>query len=499
MRQSLFITCLTLAVAASNGSYAQSEKTTTMTAASRALLPVEGMQKDLLVLCDAFKEIHPAYGLYTSGDSLQRLYSTTVNALSRPLSEDEFIDVVYPFVSALKCGHTQVKHSVNYQPSSTYSAPHLPFQVLVQNGRVWITTSRLTTMQTGDELLSINNVPVADIIKHGGDLYAADGNNQTFKELFLSEYDGFEDACNKYYRWKPPYHITFKTSQGAIKTISADTTGKSLQSTVKEVDNYKNWSSAVNTDYLPLRFLRHSAAACFEVHSYQYQDTVIFEKTFKEIREKGVKHLIIDLRHNTGGDIRIAAKLMTYLADNPFQMVGDLWARVPDPGKTRFTAYFDSSGMESFFQSFQPTGIKKNEHYPVAFQPAFGNLLEKTNLDKKYHYNGDLIVLIDGATFSSGAHTAAVIKQNCRKATFIGRETAGGSEGCSGGSIQHLTLPNTGVVIDFPLLRVVSVIRRPTYGHGIMPDYTVLLTPLDIVTKRDPDLLEALSIISARD
>jgi hypothetical protein len=80
-------------------------------------------------------------------------------------------------------------------------------------------------------------------------------------------------------------------------------------------------------------------------------------------------------------------------------------------------------------------------------------------LDKKDHFNGRLFVLIDGATFSSGAHTAAAIKAQCKKAFFIGRETAGGQDGCSGGTIQHLTLPHTQVVVEFPWMRFVSVIK----------------------------------------
>ncbi|WP_431214666.1 S41 family peptidase [Puia sp. P3] len=43
------------------------------------------------------------------------------------------------------------------------------------------------------------------------------------------------------------------------------------------------------------------STACFEVHSYQYSDTGVYDKAFEEIRAKGVKNLIIDLRHNTGG------------------------------------------------------------------------------------------------------------------------------------------------------------------------------------------------------
>ncbi|MCW3466165.1 S41 family peptidase [Chitinophaga nivalis] len=495
---SLFIVLLLLAGLAVGDGHAQS-KTTATAVTHRPLLSVKEMQQDLAILWAAFNTMHPAYGLYTTEDSMWLRYHATVQRICRPMREDEFMTAMYPLVSALKCGHTQVRHSVHYKPTAADRLPRLPFQVLVQNGRAWVTTHQLTTLQTGDELLRINDVPVKDIIQHGGDLYAADGNNQTFKELFLSEYDGFEDACNKYYRWKPPYHMLLRTADGMEQTLDADTlpaTAPQAES-IKTFDNYTNWSSSVNTGYLPLRFLKNAAVACFEVHSYQYEDTLIFKKAFKEIHEKGIKTLIIDLRHNTGGDIRIAAKLLTYLADAPFQMVGDLWARVPNPGKTAFTPYFDTAGTASFFQSFQPTGIKKAGCYQMAFQPAFGNLLGKTDLDKEDHFKGKLIVLIDGATFSSGAHTAAAIRQNCKGALFIGRETAGGAEGCSGGSIQALTLPHTRVVISFPLLRVVSVFRPATYGHGILPDHVVAYTPMDIVTQKDVDLLRALEVIHA--
>ena len=111
------------------------------------------------------------------------------------------------------------------------------------------------------------------------------------------------------------------------------------------------------------------------------------------------------------------------------------------------------------------------------------------------HFTGNLFVLTDGATFSSGAHTATAIKQNCRNAIFIGREAGGGSEGCSGGTIQHLTLPHTGIHVDFPLLRLVSVLKHPVKGQGIIPDKIVRYTPADIATHNDPDLKEPLRMI----
>ncbi|NML37725.1 hypothetical protein HHL17_11020 [Chitinophaga sp. G-6-1-13] len=464
---------------------------------SLQLLSETNMKEDLSILFTAFKDIHPAYGLYTPDDSMANLYHRIAGTLQQPMSEDEFMTAISPLVSALKCGHTQVKHSAGYKPYTGDKTFRLPFKVLVQDNKAWVTYHQAKALSTGDELLSVNNIPVAAIIQHGGDLYAMDGNNHTFKELFLSEYDGFEDACNKYYRWKPPYNIRIRTKDGSEKSVTVDTVSSKmpLAEQMKEIDNYDTWVVSRKTGYLPLRYLPNASVACFEVHTYQYEDTAIYQKAFREIHEKGIRNLIIDLRHNTGGDIRIAAKLVTYLADAPFQMVGDVWSRVPDPTKTPFERYFDHEISGSFSQSFKPRNIKTDGHYQVAFQPVFGDLMGNTKLASADHYTGNLFVLIDGATFSSGAHTAAAIKQHCRKAIFIGRETGGGSEGCSGGTTQHLTLPHTGIQVDFPLLRLVSVLKHPVKGRGILPDKTVHFTPADIVTHNDPDLKAAINMI----
>ena len=458
-------------------------------------LSVKNMRADLSILWSAIKEMHPAYGIYTPADSMERVYDQVVMALDTPQSEGDFIDHVYPLISKLRCGHTQLRNSAGYKKVAGAS---LPFEVLVRDHRAWVTTHKTTDLNTDDEILSINNVPVASIINHGADLYAGDGYNETFKELFLSEYDGFEEACNKYYHWVAPYQITLRNNQGVVKTIKLDAPppGTPPLPPTKVVDNYAGWTIAKKTDYLPLRFLKNSSTAWFEVHSYQYNDTVIFQEAFKQIHERGIKNLIIDLRHNTGGDIRIGAKLLTYLADSPFAMVGDVKARIPNPALNHFEKYFDTARTASFNQTFKSMGIKEGTYYHVDFKPVFGNLLGNTPPDKTIHFSGNLIVLIDGATFSAGAHTTIAIKTYCKNARFVGRETAGGAEGCSGGTIQYLTLPHTHIGVEFPLLRFVSVAKHPALGHGIMPDYTVTYSPKDVVDKADLDIQKALSLIN---
>jgi C-terminal processing protease CtpA/Prc len=461
-------------------------------------LSIKMMHDDLFILWQAIKEMHPVYGIYTTADSLQRAYDKTYSAINEPLPESEFINRFYPFLCELRCGHTQIEHSAGYKPAGGSKEYHLPFEVLVRAHKAWITTHLTDKLNTGDEIISMNGIPIAEIIKHGYGLYCGDGYNETFKELFLSEYDGFEDVCNKYYHWAPPYQLSLRTKQGAIKTVSLTPPVKTdavQSSPEKTVDNYINWTEAKNTGYLPLRFLKNSSTAWFVAKTYQYSDTVIYKEAFKQIHQHGIKNLILDMRHNTGGDIRVATKLLTFLADGPFHVVANVKSRIPNPAVNNSEKYFDTARTASFNQSFKP-GQKEGTYYHVDFKPVFGQLLSTIAIDKTDHFGGRLFVLIDGATFSSAALFTSALKAQRKNTKFIGRETAGAEEGCDGGTIQHLTLPNTQIIIDFPWMRLDAVARKPIHGRGIIPDYPVNYTPEDVVSKNDPDLKKALSLIN---
>jgi len=349
-------------------------------------------------------------------------------------------------------------------------------------------------MNTGDEIISINGVPVSAIIDHGYDLYCGDGYNETFKELFLSEYDGFEDACNKYYHWTGPYRIELFTTGGVTDHITANPAEKSdfaSRASQKKVNNFSNWvvSPAIPEDRL--RFLKDSQIAMLKIPPFAYTDTGIYKVAFKTIKEKGIKYLILDMRHNTGGDIRVATQLLSYLADVPYNIINEVKSRLPNLPLNHFATYFDTSITSNFNLGFK-SGSRENEWYHIDVTSAFGRLYGPFPLAKEAHFDGYLLVLIDGATFSSGAIFTAALKTQRKNVKFIGRETAGSEEGCNGMTIQELTLPNTKIVVNFPWMRVVSVAKDPVPGHGIMPDFYIDYGPEDVVTDNDLDLKKAL-------
>ncbi|MDR3679494.1 MAG: S41 family peptidase [Flavipsychrobacter sp.] len=460
-------------------------------------LPVKSMRDDLFILWSAIKEMHPGYGIYTTTDSLQKAYDKTYAAINTPLTETQFITLIYPFLCNLRCGHTQIMHAEGYKSPANIKLPHLPFAVLVRNHCAWVTMNQTKQLNTGDELISINGVPVSTIIDHGYGMYCGDGYNETFKELYLSEYDGFEDVCNKYYHWPGPYVVKFISQSAIVKTVQIDAAKSEVNgdSAIRQVNNYANWVVASGIPDSRLRFLNNSSVALFKSTPFAYSDTDVFKDAFKLIKQKGVKTLILDMRHNTGGDLRVATCLLSYLADAPFRIVADVKSRIPNPAVNSFTRYFDSSATQGFILGFNPTD-KEGSWYHIEAKPAFGNLYGPFPLNKEDHFDGKLLVLIDGATFSSGTLFSAAVKAQRKKVVFIGRETAGAEEGCNGVTIQKLTLPNTKIIVQFPWMRVVSVAKHPIAGHGIMPDYPVNHGPYDIVTNKDLDLIKALTLVN---
>lgn len=200
------------------------------------------------------------------------------------------------------------------------------------------------------------------------------------------------------------------------------------------------------------------------------------------------------MRHNTGGDIRVAIQLLSYLADSPFSIIKDVKSRLQNPDFNKSANYFDKDRTNDFLQGYKITN-KEGLWYHVETTPAMGTVYGPLPLAKEYHFDGNLYVLIDGATFSSGALFTAALKSQRKNVKFIGRETAGSEEGCNGMVMQELTLPNTKIRIDFPWMRVESVALNSIRGRGIMPDYKVEYAPSDIITKKDCDLEKAMELI----
>jgi C-terminal processing protease CtpA/Prc len=84
-------------------------------------------------------------------------------------------------------------------------------------------------------------------------------------------------------------------------------------------------------------------------------------------------------------------------------------------------------------------------------------------------FDGRLVVLAGGNTFSGGAELASMLFHE-RRAVFVGEEVGGAHEGNTSGHRWELRLPNSEMTLQIPLLQFRFVWPGLPHNRGVRPD-----------------------------
>jgi hypothetical protein len=190
-----------------------------------------------------------------------------------------------------------------------------------------------------------------------------------------------------------------------------------------------------------LTFLDDGAIAVLRIPSFGPDLRSTFARDFAEIAKRRSSVLVIDLRDNGGGLDRNGAELFGHLTARPFE-------------------YYRGAGLQQ----------------PV--EPRF---------------DGKVIVLMNGGTFSAAAEFVSVAHQH-QRAQFIGEECGGAYGGNTSGRSQYLTLPHSGITVEIPMVRYEMAVSRGALSRGVLPDIEVTPSIDDVVAGRDPAMKRALEL-----
>jgi C-terminal processing protease CtpA/Prc len=109
-------------------------------------------------------------------------------------------------------------------------------------------------------------------------------------------------------------------------------------------------------------------------------------------------------------------------------------------------------------------------------------------------FAGDVIILIDGGSFSATGEFTSVV-HHLGRATFVGEEGAAGYYGNTSGVGARLTLPHTALRVRIPFERYsCAVSGYEPRDRGLIPDHVVTPTIEDLLAERDPALDLALEL-----
>jgi hypothetical protein len=206
------------------------------------------------------------------------------------------------------------------------------------------------------------------------------------------------------------------------------------------------------------------------------------EKTFAELKDKKIEHLILDLRNNEGGNDDYVPLLYSFLTHKPFTLGNPT---VLASNRSSFFSYADqlSEDLKQFqtapdnFVSLSPTGeyvLNKevNSEQYVVYQPRINN------------YKNRLSILVNGGSFSATNKFIDLVyyyRNKIRPALFIGEQNGGDTKygRSTGGQSLRITLPNSKLKISIPLLGSTELNRNASHKVKI-PDYEVRPSQKDL-------------------
>lgn len=463
--------------------------------AQTTLLPPVIMQSDFDTLRKALEEAHG--GLYRFSDkaSWDKRFATYRKKLDKPMNQLAFTGIIAEMIAETRDGHMRL----NADDSTTATlarAKQFPLRVTTEGNRLMIVyndTPADTTLHPGMQIISINNHSIQELLprlrkKLAGDGFIETGITRRLERSFAPLYWLYADQSAS-------FTITVRNAAGKLTT----TTLTGVTNNDREANRSRN---PVNkqmltnmtrldgaTENVSVRFAGPENIAILRVRSFDADSTfpAQIDSVFHIIRDKKAQTLILDLRGNGGGVDMYGSYLVAQLTNKPFR-------------------YFDRIELTSIAPSFatwKPKTFTDLKAQTIPYNKGgflvTGQLHKGVELQQPspHPFMGQLIVLIDGFSFSTTADVTAQLRY-LTKATFIGEETGGACEGNTSGLNALFILPYTQLKIKIQMYEYWNAVSCKQKGRGTLPDYPVERKTADLLMGIDASLDKALTITQPR-
>lgn len=431
--------------------------------------------QDFEILKNAY--IETKLGLwYNTYSEFESFCNVQKSKIKDKMTELEFYRIIAPITAFTKEGHSSIGNSDEQNLYNSQNRKYLPLLVKILNEKVYLLNDLANAEKTkGFQISKINGNSIETIMETFLSIEPADGFNKT------SKYRWIEQSFSKYYA------RFFENSPNlfSIELLNPNTGEKRVYSNIHSMSfkEFQTFSQKIKETIPNYNFKEPSTikidadfeTAILTVNSFdtsRYEGgrkgfRQYLENTFKTIAEQKIKHLIIDIRRNEGGEQGMEDHLLSYLVEKEYSK----YKYVEIPAFTfsflRFTDYKNET--DALEKDLKPFFYQANDGRYLNIEGKF-----KSDKPKENRFKGDIFILIGGLTFSGGSEFAALAK-NYTNAKFIGEETGGGYYGNTSGDFIYFNLPNTKLRGRIPLHKYLVEVNPNgiPFGRGLLPDYSV--------------------------
>lgn len=444
------------------------------------------LRQDATVLKDVVLAMHPVVGIYRSRAYYDSLFTSYINALNDSLTEKQFRISLKQLIDYLHCGHTEIglsKASLKAITKTKQNYSPLVFLPL-QNKVYFLATTQKkydTLLKKGAEIIRINGVSCDSMLPQIRRIISGDGYNVSGKQHYASlAFNVFYPAL---FGRPDTFFVEAKTNDQIKKIKYPAFQAKSfppLPLGAKDSLFVTYKKAGMKYKYLD----KNNKTLLLKIEKFSHvKYRKAYRKIFKRLEKNKTENLVIDLRNNGGGSLANAYKLLTYLMDTvSTQSLKTRIRNYPYKKHTSGNIWFKFTRF-AFSRMGQHVVKNDTDIYVYAIRPI-----------KRHHFDGKVMVLIDGGSFSASALVSAYLKYKHR-ASFIGEETGGALEGCNAGVTPYYILPNTKVRLRVPAFRIEHDVSAKITGYGIIPEYQILYGIKDIFSKKDLALIKAKELL----
>lgn len=455
------------------------------------------LQGDMDLLQTILEENHPSLYWYTPKDSIDYYFEKARASITDSLTENQFRNILSGVISKVRCGHTVVRNSnayTKYYKNKKRLQFPLALKIWDDSAVVVLNSNRKDSiLKRGTIVTAINGRRNAVYIDSMFAILSTDGYSENFKSQVVSF--NFPAYYRNTFGLDSQYIISYIDPTGheqstLIKSYKppVDTT-KRIQVDVADTTSKREKRKAALKGYRSMEIDTSISTAILSINTFSNgRLRSFFRKSFRDIRQLGLKNVVLDLRRNSGGSVMLSTKLTQYLANKPFK-IADTVAAINRsfPKKKFIRPWF------IYWISMHATGRKMEDgkiHFRYFEKHHF-------NPQKNNRFDGDIYLLTGGYTFSAATLVTGAIKGQSN-VTIVGEETGGGAYGNSAMHLPQIILPNTRIRVTLPLYRLVVNKNLPKNGRGIMPDVEVKPSSQSIKKGVDPKMEKVHELIMER-
>lgn len=435
---------------------------------AQEILTIADQLADYDYLIEELRKKHQGLYYYTEKAPVDRKIDSIKSTISQEATTLEFYLKVKAAIALTNEGHTSAALDQKTLKWLKDQQVFLPLYIEFVNQKAVVhqhSVSGTTNLKRASRIIAIDGLSIDEIMGKFSHYFPTDGFIKTsvyeylYGTNFLLYYHLLFGSTDQGFQIKFQNYGSTETYIEQLSPVSLNYFIDKDNRQIKDIPTYSFYQYEMN---IIGDSIAHLCIPGFNIDEKEYGKWL--RKNFTEIKNKRIKHLIIDIQANRGGMEGEENLLASYLIRDPFIKYKEVTVLANVHKKFRSKKDFKTDKYhltDSFFKRGDFT-IMSNYFGGLPFKSPTENLI----------FDGNVYVLISGRTFSGGAEFASMMKMKDR-AVFIGEETGGAYEGNVSGENEEVILPSSNISVFVPIVHFKLDVLPTIKGRGIMPDHLV--------------------------